>query len=405
MRQFIAVSKNTFLQTVRQPLYGIVVLVVLGGMALSPSLTGWTLDDDDKMLRDLGLSTLLVQGLFLACFAASAVLNTEIEDKTVLTSVAKPVNRRTIILGKFVGVMLALLTAHYLAGIGFFMAMRHGVLQMASQSSDVTVLIFGPGMLLLVIIVAAVGNYVQGWRFLPSMICLCLPVGTFSMLVLLTVDRDWHVQNYEVAQTMDNLPREVAGEDKFKGIIEFRPLPGYGSIEGHRGHLVRKTWQGPINEDDRQYLLGLSSDEQWQKDVDFLVKDCQQELAGLEIFKAGVLIIGALAILTSIAVAVSTRFGMIVTFLACFLATGAGLTADFFFLPHTEAARGIAGKTWADFIYPLVPNFQMFWMVDALSEDRTIPLGYIASALGYAALWVLGFLALGAAMFETREVG
>lgn len=405
MRQFLAVSKNTFLQTVRQPLYGIVVLVVLGCMAIAPSLTGWTLDDDDKMLRDLGLSTLLVQGLFLACFAASAVLNTEIEDKTVLTSVAKPVKRLTILVGKFVGVMLSLLTAHYLAGIAFFMAMRHGVLQMSSQSHDLTVLIFGPAMLLLIVIIAAVGNYVGGWRFLPSVISLCVPMGTLSILVLLTIDRDWHLQNYEVTQTMDHRPQELAGTDKFKGIIEFRPLPGHGNIEGHRGHLVRKTWQGPINDDDRQYLLDLSPDQQWQKDVDFLAKSCRKQLAGMEILKAGVLIIGALAILTGIAVAVSTRFGMIVTFLACLLATGAGLTADFFFLPYTEAGREIAGKTWADFVYPLVPNFQMFWMVDALSEDRLIPVSYLLSAFGYAGLCVLSFLALGAAMFETREVG
>ena len=405
MRQFYAVSKNTFLQTVRQPLYGIVVLVVMGGMALSPSLTGWTLDDDDKMLRDVGLSTLLVQGLFLACFAASAVLNTEIEDKTVLTSVAKPVQRLTILTGKFAGVMLALLTAHYIAGIAFFMAMRHGVLQSSSQSSDMTVLIFGPFMLLLIVIISAVGNYVRGWRFLPTMVLLCLPDGTFSTLVLLTIDRDWHVQNYEVTQTMDDLPEEVAGEVDFAGIIEFRPLEGYLRVEGHRGHLVRKTWQGPINDDDRQYLLDLSSSERWKKDVDFLAKSCRTELAGIEIFKAGILILGALAILSSLAVAVSTRFGMIVTFLACLFAMGAGLTADFYFLPYTEAGREIAGKTWADIVYPLVPNFQMFWLVDALSEDRLIPVSYIASAFGYAGLWVLGFLALGAAMFETREVG
>ena len=49
------------------------VQATLGGLALAPSLTGWTLDNDDKMLRDIGLSTLLIQGLFLTCFAASAI--------------------------------------------------------------------------------------------------------------------------------------------------------------------------------------------------------------------------------------------------------------------------------------------------------------------------------------------
>ena len=31
MNQLIAIAKNTFLQTIRQPVYGIIVLVTLGG--------------------------------------------------------------------------------------------------------------------------------------------------------------------------------------------------------------------------------------------------------------------------------------------------------------------------------------------------------------------------------------
>ncbi len=60
MTQFLAIVKNSFLQAIRQPVYGIVVLVTLLGLALAPSMTGWTLEDDNKMLRDIGLSTLLV---------------------------------------------------------------------------------------------------------------------------------------------------------------------------------------------------------------------------------------------------------------------------------------------------------------------------------------------------------
>ena len=70
MNPLLAIAKNTYLQAVRQPAYGIIVLVTLGGLAMSPFYTGWTLDDDNKMLRDIGLSTLLIQGLFLSCFVA-----------------------------------------------------------------------------------------------------------------------------------------------------------------------------------------------------------------------------------------------------------------------------------------------------------------------------------------------
>lgn len=405
MSQLIAITKNTYLQTIRQPLFGIIVLVTLGGLAMAPSLTGWTLDDDDKMLRDLGLSTLLVQGLFLACMGASSVINTEIEDRTVLSSVSKPISRPIFIVGKYLGILGGLLTAHLLAGVALFMVMRHGVLQMASQHSDITVLLLGPGLLGLILVAAGILNYVLDWRFLPTVISIAVPAAIVSSLLLLVVDREWKIQGHEVTQTMDNLPQEVAADGALRGIIEFRPLEGHNVIEGHRGLLVRKRWQGPITDEDRTYLLGLSEDDGWKRDVDFLVKECRTAFAGVEIFKAGVLTIGAIVLLAAVAVAVSTRFGMITTFVVCILLTCLGLTSDHFLLPLTAAGGAVTPQAWAEFAYPFVPNLQVFWMVDALAEERIIPWSYIGSSLGYAALCAAAFVTLGIAMFETREVG
>src|SRR5262245_7558777 len=138
MSKLFAISSNAFLQTVRQPIYGILVLATLGAFVLAPPLTGWTLDDDNKLLRDMGLSTLLMQGLFLAAFSATAVVTLEIEQKTVLTTVSKPVSRGIFVVGKALGVFAAVTLAYYLATIAFVMTMRHGVLQMSSESSDMT---------------------------------------------------------------------------------------------------------------------------------------------------------------------------------------------------------------------------------------------------------------------------
>lgn len=404
MRQLFAIVKNTFLQTVRQPIYGIIVLVTLGGLMLAPSVTGFTLDDDDKMLRDIGLSTLLLQGLFLACFAASSGINTEIEDKTVLTSAAKPVGRFVFILGKYVGVLAAVGAAQYLAGIAFFMVMRHGVLQTAADSSDMTVIVFGPFALIAILLAATAFNYVFDWRFLPTVISLAVPVGTLGVCILLAVDRNWKVQSYEVKQTMDNLPPEINDPALFKGIIEFRPLEGQGMIAGNHGHLVRSVWKGPINDEDRAYLMGLAEMPQWKKDVNFLVIETRKK-QGPDMFKAGVLVFAAISVLTSVAVAISTRLGMVATYVGGILVACLGLTSDYYLMPFTQSARTDWLATLAKWVYPLVPNFQVFWMIDALSEDRIIPWGYIVNAYGYAVLCSLAFVALAAALFETREVG
>jgi ABC-type transport system involved in multi-copper enzyme maturation permease subunit len=399
MNQLIAITKNTFLQTIRQPVYGIIVLVTLSALAMSPSITGWTLDDDNKMLRDIGLSTLLIQGLFLACFAASTVLDTEIEDKTVLTVAAKPVSRWHFILGKYLGVLGALAAAHYLAGIAFFMTMRHGVLQTARDTSDPTVLILGPGVMFLVMVAAGLMNYLYEKRFLPTVFILPLPLMTLSTALLLVVDRDWKLKTFETTQTMDNLPPEATDPAKFKDIIEFRPLPGDSQIQGHRGLLVRKDWKGPINDADHTYLLNLSDSLQWKRDIDFLVEETRKQ-QGTEIFKAGVLILFALALLTAIAIAAATRVGMVATFVICLAAILAGLAADQVLKPIADA-----GTTWASIAYRFIPNFQFFWMIDTLAENRVIPWSYVGSVAAYGFMWSLGALLLGMALFETREVG
>lgn len=138
MNQLFAILRNTLLQTVRQPIYGLIILVTLGSLAMSPAVTGWTLDDDNKLLRDLVLSALLLQGVFLAAFGASSVISVEIDDKTVLTVASKPVSRWVFILGKFCGVFLALLLAHYIGVLAMMMTLRHGVLQTAAEKSDIS---------------------------------------------------------------------------------------------------------------------------------------------------------------------------------------------------------------------------------------------------------------------------
>jgi len=54
--------------------------------------------------------------------------------------------------------------------------------------------------------------------------------------------------------------------------------------------------------------------------------------------------------------------------------------------------------------YAAVPNFQFFWAGDALTQEHTIPGMQVLQIAGYAALYSLGILSLGIALFQTREV-
>jgi hypothetical protein len=401
MTQIIAITRNTLLQTIRQPVYGIIVFVTLAGIALTPSLTAWTLDDDNKLLRDIGLSTLLIQGLFLAAFGASSVLHTEIEDRTVLTVASKPVGRGTFLLGKYFGVLGALALGHYLAGLAFYMTMRHGVLQTAAETSDPTVLLFGPGLMLLMVFAAATLNYLWEWRFLPTLIKLSVPALTIGTVILLFINRDWKIEAYESVQPIERLPAECQDPASFQGIITFRPGEGQSHLAGHSGMLVHNDWKGPISIEDQNRLRELRDTPKWRQDVDLLV-DKTRKRQGPEIFKSAVLLFIAVAMLGAVALAASTRLGVMGTFVTSLLALVVGLSADQVLRPLTLAEDA---RIWAVIAYRVLPNFQAFWMVDALSENLIIPWDYIASAAGYGFLYIAALLLLGMGLFETREVG
>lgn len=399
MNKLFAISSNTFLQTVRQPIYAVLVLATLGSFVLAPSLTGWTLDDDNKLLRDLGLSTLLMQGLFLAAFSASAVVNLEIEQKTVLTTISKPLSRGIFILGKAFGVFAAVTLAFYLSTIAYIMSLRHGVLQMASETSDMTVIAFGPGLCLLMLIAAAVLNYLFDWKFLPTAIGLITPALTVSILVLSVIDRDWKISRYETVQHIDKLPAELIAIEKLNHIVEFVPDEGFKPLPGSPGKLVRSNFKGPITDEERATLRSITDEFRWNQAVDWLVAETRK-ITTPDILKAALLILLAVLVLSSIALACSTRLGAVPTLLICVVLLCAGMISDYFVLPRADD-----GATWAKITYAAIPNFQFMWLIDALSDDRVIPWKYVASITAYALCYIAAALALAAALFETREVG
>ena len=125
MTPIFSIARNAFLEAIRQPIFIVLVLIGLLAMVCNVNLAAFTMGEDEKLLVDLGLSTLLIVGLLLAAFTASSVLSKEIENKTVLTVVSKPVTRAAVIVGKFLGVAGALSVGYYVLAVAFLMAVRH----------------------------------------------------------------------------------------------------------------------------------------------------------------------------------------------------------------------------------------------------------------------------------------
>ncbi len=115
---------------------------------------------------------------------------------------------------------------------------------------------------------------------------------------------------------------------------------------------------------------------------------------------AGILILFALWILAAIALACSTRFDIIATLAICSAIFLVGLMSDYFF-----GQRAAHGEWWASILYSALPNWQLFWLADALETGKnSLHWAYVGKALGYAICYAGAALAAGVALFEEREL-
>jgi len=98
-----AVASNGFREVIRDRvlyLIGLFALLLILAMRLLPEVATIT---SDKMVIDFGLATIELLGVIVAVFVGTGLINKEIEKRTVLVLIAKPLSRTEFILGKHLG--------------------------------------------------------------------------------------------------------------------------------------------------------------------------------------------------------------------------------------------------------------------------------------------------------------
>ncbi|MFN7770449.1 MAG: ABC transporter permease [Planctomycetaceae bacterium] len=96
-------------EAIRQPVFPLLLTISLVMMVFNTFIPFFSLGEDVKMMEVCGLAMLLICGMFLAIWTSSMSIADEIEGKTAMTMLSKPVNRRQFILGKFLGIQTAVL--------------------------------------------------------------------------------------------------------------------------------------------------------------------------------------------------------------------------------------------------------------------------------------------------------
>lgn len=132
------IARATTKEALRQPVFIMLLLVSLLMLVLNTFVPFFSLGDDVKMLEICGLATILISGMLLAIWTSSMSIADEIEGKTAMTLLSKPITRRQFIVGKFVGIQAAVLVLVIPVTCAFWGLIVYKVFYDARESSSET---------------------------------------------------------------------------------------------------------------------------------------------------------------------------------------------------------------------------------------------------------------------------
>jgi ABC-type transport system involved in multi-copper enzyme maturation permease subunit len=115
----LTIALATAKEAIRQPAFFVMAAFAGSLLLVTIWVSYFTFGEDIKMYKDTGLTTISFFCMLLALLTASSTVADEIEGKTAITLLSKPINRRQFIIGKFLGIELGVLTLYLVLGVLF----------------------------------------------------------------------------------------------------------------------------------------------------------------------------------------------------------------------------------------------------------------------------------------------
>jgi ABC-type transport system involved in multi-copper enzyme maturation permease subunit len=138
-----AIALATTKSEIAQPLFYILVALGIFLLVLFLFLPYNTFGEDIKMLKDSGLTLIMLMGIIQGVWAASNSISEEIDGRTALTVLSKPISRRQFIFGKLAGILWAVLLLFVILGITLLVVVAYKPVydarEMGSETTEWTV--------------------------------------------------------------------------------------------------------------------------------------------------------------------------------------------------------------------------------------------------------------------------
>lgn len=458
MSVFYQIAKNTFRESLREPIYLLLLLSALAVIGIFPVFTMFAFREQIKLVVDSAMATTMVMGWLVAVLTASHAISREIENGTALLLLSKPVERPVFILAKIAGVLLALTVFSVLCSIAAVVSVRVAKDQF---QLDNTVMAVYFGVLALGVLVGGVHNYVTRSSFpmaavtallvlfpvmaavvaiipvagervglstetVPALVLILFSVWAMGSLATALSTRFSLVSNLLLCMTLfivglmsdfvlgrhareawsDTVPRGTAPlwmSSYTFAPTETLPVGRWSRPEPVDDGRVFTVWTAagtpaPLSP------LGSQPEAAW-RDVGGWVDDVR-DLAGAAVHMARYDAATGQWDIRRIA----GERGQVRADAADRSFTAISFRRSVH-RPRTPVGGTHAspsphpGSRLASVVYACVPNWQLFWMADALAAKQSIPLSYVVIAGLYAVLVVGFFVLLAVALFSQREVG
>lgn len=130
------IALATSKEAIAQPIY--ILALILGAclLVLYIYIPYNTFGEDVKMFKDSSLMTIMVLAILVAVWTASVSVADEIEGRTALTLLSKPISRREFVIGKFMGIVWANFLMFVLLGAWMLILVSYKVVYDARETSN-----------------------------------------------------------------------------------------------------------------------------------------------------------------------------------------------------------------------------------------------------------------------------
>ena len=379
MRQFLTIAANAFMELVRQPVF---LLLMTSSAVFEIFLATpyyFAFGDEPKLVKNSTLAVMLLSGLLGAVLSAAVSLAREIRTGTALAVLAKPVGRAQFLLAKYAGLIAALTLLCYVNLLAALLSSRMAF--DAYGSAGLLAIGIFTLAFLLAYVLGGFSNFFLRRPFVSDAVfCLMLMV-TVAFVVVNFYTKEGKPQDFATGVDWRMVPAGI--------LILFAVwvLAGLALACSTRFDVIPTLaicsaffLLGIMSD----YLFGRRADPVWQYELEQESSSTRWSANQKALLKEVVAKYdkdhnGSLDSMERAAITPEDKARM------------------------TQA--GMGGSRWASLLYSVTPNWQLFWLADALDSGKsTFHWGYVGKAFAYVTFYVGAVLALAIIFFEEREL-